>query len=89
MRLISWYRSPIAKVAALSFLAAVVLVRLALATYWSWDSPERFRLLIIWGLGLIALLMIARFTWHTLSPRLGPGTAEGTEIGNARSENRE
>lgn len=89
VRLFSWFRSPVAKAVALGVLAAVVLLRLTLTTYWSWGSPERVRLLIIWGLGLIALLMLARFTWHTLSPKPNQRIGNDAGNGNAQTDNRE
>lgn len=50
---------------ALGLLMLVLLGRLALLTYWSWDVLElagpRRRLALAWGLGLIALGLLLRF----------------------------
>jgi hypothetical protein len=61
--------SPKVQLGAFAVLAVVVLIRLALMTYWSWDDGSRSRLVLVWALALFVLVMLARFAWHLLSGR--------------------
>jgi hypothetical protein len=69
-RLRAGLRWPAVQLSGLFVLAGIVVVRLALMTYWSWDdltsTGSRQRLLLAWTLGGLVLLVLARFAWHVL-----------------------
>jgi hypothetical protein len=53
-------------------LAAVVLTRLSLMTFWSFDSVESTapaRLVLFWILAVVALAMLSRFAWQIWTGR--------------------
>lgn len=65
VRLRNWLCSQKVRRFALLALIFIVLSRLSLLTYWSWDNLDSTRasriLLLMWGLGLIAVAILLRF----------------------------
>ena len=61
--------SPKVQLGGIAILAIMVLIRLGLMTYWSWDDGSRPRLVLVWALALFVLVMLARFARHLLTGR--------------------
>ena len=63
-----WRHSRALQLTGIGALAAAVIVRVGLMTYWSFsDASHEFldrRLLLAWGLGLLVLAMLSRFAWQ-------------------------